>query len=120
MIEITYLREKDVLKSMPQEVQEAIKEILKILDSEYGDNRDKYKDNGGYVIIIDNQEDFRKIKNKLHIDCDNVIADYVDKIICSNGEIYINSLILCNNDYSISLIIPFSLIPQNFKNYIID
>ncbi|WP_242396675.1 hypothetical protein [Clostridium butyricum] len=120
MIEIIYSNEKEILKIMPQEVQKTIKEISQVLDVEYGVNRDKYKDNGGYVIIIDKQEDFREIKEKAYIDCDSVIAEYVDKIVCSNGEIYTNSLILCNSDYSISLIIPLKLTPQNLKNYIID
>ncbi|MBW6411328.1 hypothetical protein [Clostridium weizhouense] len=120
MIEIAYLREDGVLKTMPQEVQEKIKETLQILDSEYGYNRDKYKDNGGYVIVVDKQEDFRQIKKKTYIDCNTVIAEYVDKIVCSNSEVYTNSLILCNNDYAISLIIPLELTPENLRNYIID
>lgn len=49
MIEITYLREMEKVQALPIEVQEVIKEILEILDSEYGVDRDKYADNGGYV-----------------------------------------------------------------------
>ncbi|APF28986.1 hypothetical protein NPD7_2378 [Clostridium sporogenes] len=86
MIEIAYLREEVVLKIMPQEVQETIKEII----------------------------------DKTYIDCDNAIAEYVNKVVCSNGEAYTNSLILCNNNYAISLIIPLELTPQNLRNYIID
>jgi hypothetical protein len=120
MIELATLTEKDKLLSMPQEVQEIIQGILQVLDSEYGADRNQYEDNGGYVIIVEKQEDFQEIKDKTYIDCDNVIAEYVDKITCSNGEIYTNSLILCNNDYTISLIIPMELTPQNLKDYMID
>ncbi|APF21399.1 hypothetical protein ONV75_18645 [Clostridium sp. LQ25] len=120
MIEIAYLREKDILKIKPQEVQETIQEILQILDIEYGTSRNKYEDDGGYVIVVEKKEDFEEIKDKIYIDCDDIIAEYVDKIVCDNGEIYTNSLILCNNDYAISLIIPLELTPQNLKNYMID
>lgn len=50
MIEVSYLREKEILKIIPQEVQVTIRGILQILDSEYGANRNKYEDNGGYVV----------------------------------------------------------------------
>lgn len=46
MIEIAYSREKGIFKNMPQEVQETVKEILQILDSEYAANRNKYQDDG--------------------------------------------------------------------------
>ncbi len=120
MIEIAYSKEKEILRNMPQEVQETVREILQILDSEYGADRNKYEDNGGYVIVVEKKEDFKELKNKTYIDCNTVIAEYVDKIVCSNGEVYTNSLILCNNDYAISIIIPLELIPQNLKDYMID
>lgn len=120
MIEIAYLREQEVLKTMPQEVQKTIEEILHILDSEYGANRNRYEDDGGYVVVVEKIEDFKEIMDEAYIDCNEVIAEYVDKIVCSNGEVYTNSLIICNNDYSISLIIPIELTPQNLKDYMID
>lgn len=120
MIEIAYSKEKEIFRNMPQEVQETVREILQILDSEYGADRNKYEDDGGYVIVVEKKEDFKELKNKTYIDCNTVIAEYVDKIVCSNGEVYTNSLILCNNDYAISIIIPLELIPQNLKDYMID
>lgn len=39
------------------------------------------------------------------------------KMVCSNDGTYTNSLIICNNDFAISLIIPVELIPQNLKDY---
>lgn len=119
MIEIAYLKEKDKIKAMPQEVQEIILEILHVLESEYGKDR-RYEDDGGYVVILEKEEDFEELKGKAYIDCKDVIPEYVDKILCSNSEAYTNSLILCNNDYAISLIIPMELTPQNLKDYMID
>lgn len=120
MIEIAHSREKGILKNMPHEVQEAIERILEILDTEYGVERNKYEDDGGYVVVVEKIEDFKELENKAYINCYEVIAEYVDKIVCSNGEVYTNSLIICNNDYSISLIIPIELTPQNLKDYMID
>ena len=116
MIEITYLREMKKVQTLPIEVQEVIKGVLEVLDSEYGSNRDKYADNGGYVVIVESIEDFKGIQKKTNIDINDVIVEYVDKIICSDGKVYTNSLVLCNNDYSISLIIPFEIIPKNVLN----
>ncbi|EQB4339158.1 hypothetical protein ACYJ2U_000415 [Clostridium botulinum] len=120
MIEIVYLSEEKILKTMPQEIQEAVKGILEVLDAEYGANRNKYEDDGGYVVVVEKKEDFKEIKNKVYIDCDDAIAEYVDKIVCSNGKVYTSSLILCNNDYGITLIVPLELTPQNLKDYMID
>lgn len=120
MVQLAYLKEMDKVKSMPQEVQEVIKGILEVLDEEYGADRDKYEDYGGDVLVVERKEDFEYIKDKTYIDCNDVIVEYADKIICANRDIFTNSLILCNNDYAISLIIPNELTPQNLKDYIID
>ena len=116
MIEITYLREMKKVQELPIEVQEVMKGILEILDSEYGAYRDKYADNGGYVVVAESIEDFKEIQKKTNIDVNDIIVEYVDKIECSNGKVYTNSLVLCNNDYSISLIIPFEITPENLLN----
>lgn len=113
MIEIAYLREMEKVQSLPIEVQDVIKCILEILDLEYGAERDKYLDNGGYIVVVENAEDFKEILERMHIDINIVIVEYVDKILCANGNVYTNSLVLCNNDYSISLIMPFEIIPEN-------
>lgn len=120
MKELAYLSEIEKVKSLPKEVQKVIEGILQVLDSEYGADRDKYEDDGGYIVFVEKEEDFQIIKDKIYIDCDSVIPEYVDKIVCSNNKTYTNSLILCNNDYAISLIIPMELLPQNLKDYIID
>lgn len=53
MLEVTYSREREIFKKLPHEVQQVVQGILKMLDSEYGEDRDKYADDGGYIIIID-------------------------------------------------------------------
>lgn len=120
MLEIAYLREKYKIKLMPQEIQLTILDILDVLDSEYGADRDKYEDDGGYLVVIEKKEDLKELKDKKYIDCDDVIPEYVDRIVCSSGEVYTNSLIICNNDYTITLIIPMELTSQNLKDYMFD
>ncbi|MGO5137279.1 hypothetical protein ACTQ31_11150 [Clostridium butyricum] len=68
------------VQALPIEVQEVIKGVLEILDSEYGSNRDKYVDDGGYVIVVESIEDFKEIQKKTNIDINNVIVEYVDKV----------------------------------------
>ena len=116
MIEITYLREMEKVQVLSIEVQEVIKGVLEMLDSEYGADRDKYADNGGYVVVVESIEDFKEVQKKTNIDVNDIIVEYVDKIICVDGKVYTNSLVLCNNDYSISLIIPFEITPENLLN----
>lgn len=67
------------------------------MDTEYGGDRDKYKYDGGYVAILENEEDFQQIKDKAYIDWNDIIPEYVDKIACTNGAIFTNSLIICYN-----------------------
>lgn len=116
MIELTHLKQINKADKLPKEVQENIEGILSILDEEYGADRDQCKDNGGYVIVVEDESDFQIIKEKAHINVVDVIVEYVDKIECSNGKVYTSSLILCNSDYSISLIIPFEITPKNILN----
>ena len=120
MKEIAYLKQEKLIKEMPLELQKTILKIIEILDLEYGANRNKYKDDGGYVIIVERNEDFEELKNKRNIECNRIIPEYVDKIVCSNGKVYTSSLVLCNNDYGITLIAPLELTPQNLKDYMID
>ncbi|OOM06397.1 hypothetical protein [Clostridium saccharobutylicum] len=52
------------MQALPIEVQEVIKGILEILDTEYGANRDKYVDDGGYIIATESIKDLNEIKKK--------------------------------------------------------
>ncbi|MFL0196046.1 hypothetical protein ACJDU8_10785 [Clostridium sp. WILCCON 0269] len=78
------------------------------------------QDDGGHVIVVERKEDFEEVKDKTCIDCDNVTPECVGRIVCSSGEVYKNALILCNNEFDISLIIPMELTLQNLINYIVE
>lgn len=115
MIELLNLKEMKKVSMFPNEVQNNIKGILTILDEAYGEDRSK-NDDGWYVIVVEKKDDFKEIENSTNINIDNVIVEYIDLIEYSNGKVYTNSLVLCNNDYSISLIIPFEIMPENLLN----
>ncbi|WP_434301942.1 hypothetical protein [Clostridium botulinum] len=110
MKKIAHTKDLGNLKNIPNEVISTLKEITTILDSEYGDTRNVDADNGGYILLIESKED---LTNLLEIGIDfnlEVYPEYVDIIKCANNEDYTNSLILCNNDFGISLIILVSII----------
>lgn len=110
MIKIAHVKETDNLY-LPQEVIEVIKEIADILDLNYGADRDVDGGDGGYILVIQDKKEFNKLK-EIYIDIDDLIPEYVDKIKCSNGEVWINALILMNNDFGVSLIMPMEIAPQ--------
>lgn len=53
MIEVSYLREQEKVKTLPKEVQDTILGIVQILDTTYGANKDKYQHDEGYVIVVE-------------------------------------------------------------------
>jgi hypothetical protein len=120
MIETSYFREKEKIEFLPKEVQGIIQGILQVLDTEYGAGRDIYEDDGGYVIIVEKKGDFAELEEKTDIDCDTITCEYVDKIKCDCGEVYTNSLILLNNEYGITLLIPLEITPENILNQMIE
>lgn len=52
MKKVAYLREKNKLKTLPQEVQETILGILQELEIQYGKERN-HKYDGGYIIVVE-------------------------------------------------------------------
>lgn len=80
MIAIAYLREVGKVQVLPIEVQEVIKGIVEILDSEHRYNRYKYAEESGDVVVVESIEDFKEIQKKTNIYINYVIVEYVDKI----------------------------------------
>lgn len=118
MMKIAYVKETENLQ-LPQEIIEVVKGIATVLDTEYGENRDVDGGDGGYILVIEEKEDLEKLK-EIYIDVDDVIVEYVDKIAVEDEEDYTNCLIICNNDFAISLIIPISITPKNLLDEICE
>jgi len=114
MRKIAHKLEVETLKDLPVEVIAKSLEIATILDDNYGKNWTE-KDLGGYILIVEDKEDIVYI-NRL-IDFGFTVPEYIDVISCSNGERYTNALMILSSDFSISLIVPYGLIPDKLLKY---
>lgn len=108
MLKIAHVKETENLQ-LPKEVIEIVKEIATMLDANYGADRAVDEVDGGYILIIEDKEDFQTLEE---IDIDDVIPECVDKIHCSNSTTWINVLILMNNEFGVSLIMPIEIAPE--------
>ena len=89
------------VNNIPTEVIERMKEILDILNENYGANRDIESDLGGYVVIAENIIDIEILKqDKLQV----LVPEYTDVIEVMNGENYTSSLYLLSSDFSIVVV----------------
>ncbi|HAT4093838.1 TPA: hypothetical protein I9Z34_002353 [Clostridium perfringens] len=83
------------------EVIKSISETIDILNENYGENRDVDKDLGGYVLVVENIEDVKELRNGMLKD---VLPEYTDEITCSEGGNYTSSLFLLSSDFSVVVI----------------
>ena len=89
------------VNNIPTEVIERMKEIIDILNENYGANRDIESDLGGYVVIAENIIDIEILKqDKLQ----GFIPEYTDVIKCSEGVNWTSSLFLLSSDYAIVVV----------------
>ena len=84
------------------EVIKSISETIEILNENYGENRNVDKDLGGYVLVVENIEEVKELKNGILKD---ILPEYTDEIICSEGVNYTSSLFLLSSDFSIVVIV---------------
>lgn len=97
-----YLKKQlEDLSDYPTEVIKSISETIELLNENYGENRDVDKDLGGYVLMLESIEDVKKLKNGMLKD---ILPEYTDEIICSEGVNYTSSLFLLSSDFSVVVI----------------
>lgn len=89
------------LSNYPVEVIQSISETIDILDENYGENRNVDKDLGGYILVVESIEDVEELKNGM---LKEILPEYTDKIICSEGVNYTSSLFLLSSDFSVVVI----------------
>jgi len=107
-----------MIQSYPEEVQIAVQEVLKILDENYGADRNPKADYGGYVILTESEDDFGEIEAEMNVEVSvDSIPEYVDIIRCENRKVYTSSLFLLGSDYGIVLVMPYDITPKNLLNY---
>lgn len=97
-----YLKEKLIeLNEYPMKVISNISVVIEILNENYGENRNVDKDLGGYVLVVESLEDVKELKNGMLKD---ILPEYTDEIICSEGVNYTSSLFLLSSDFSVVVI----------------
>ncbi|OOM70023.1 hypothetical protein CLPUN_53550 [Clostridium puniceum] len=97
MKKIYKLEQLEALKEgYTKEVMESIEEIIITINENYGAGRDVDKDLGGYVVILESEEDVAEIKVNV---LKGTIEEYTDKIDSNNGETYYASLFILSSDY---------------------
>ena len=83
------------------EIIKSIREMITVLDENYGADRDIESDLGGYVVIAENIVDIEVLKqDKLQ----GLIPEYTDIIECSEGVNWTSSLFLLSSDYAIVVV----------------
>ena len=114
MLELGTVKDMVQIENHALPLRESVKVVLEILDNNYGEDRDVKRDLGGYVVIVENEQDFEELKN-LNIDVNVDIPEFVDVI--GNNE-YTNTLLILSCDYAVSIIAPYDITPTNFLEYI--
>lgn len=92
---------------LPSPVQSMIQDVLLIMDQQYGECREPYKDLGGYVIVLTSVNDVKAF-NEFNNCLQNGTFEYVDQT-----DNFLGCLYLAGTDYHIFLVLPESLAPPN-------
>lgn len=97
------LEQLEELKSQyTKEVLQSIEEVITVLNENYGDSesRNVDEDLGGYVILIDDEEEVKLIQSEILKD---VIPEFTDEIKSDDGTKYYASLFLLSSDYAVTI-----------------
>ena len=102
IIKIWKEQDLELVRELPKQVKEVIKENVQILVEEYGEERTE-EQLGGFIVITD-EEGLRELKENL---LKNTIPEYIDNI---EGVDYISALFLCGSDFAVLVICDKKLI----------
>lgn len=96
------LEQIEELKSKyEKEVLQSIEEVITVLNENYGGEFRNVDDElGGYVILIDNEEEVKSIQSEILKD---IIPEFTDEIKSDEGIIYYSSLFLLSSDYAVTI-----------------
>ena len=120
MIKIATKDELSQIDNYPEEVKEKVFGLIDTLDALYGVIRAE-ADDGGYVLVIEGPKDFEDLREEFDIEDDGYFSpEYVEQIVCENGEVFTTALILLNNEFAISLVIRLENTPGKFIDYLIN
>lgn len=100
MIKLGKVKEMVKIQGLGKDVQSKVKELLKILDSEYGEDRDVDKDWGGFIAIIEGEQDFEVLKKEYYLDVEVAEPEWSMEI----NESWEEHLFVMNSEYSIVVV----------------
>lgn len=92
---------EEVKSEYTKEVLQSIEEVITVLNENYGgESRNVNADLGGYVILIDNEEEVKSIQSEILKD---IIPEFTDEIMILNDISYYSSLYLLSSDYAVTI-----------------
>lgn len=109
MIKIAHVREVEALEGLPSEVVDVIRDAVIILDTEYGENRDVDRGDGGYVMFLESKDEIERLKD-INIDAKMAIPEYTDGIMCNDGQVFASTLVLLSNDFGVIVVMPLGFL----------
>lgn len=104
MIKLGKVKELQSVVGLPIEVEDAVKELLEILDNEYGEERDVDKDLGGFVAVIESEQDFQILKQEHYLDVKEQEPEWIINTVTNKKEIWKQALFVMSSDYSIVVV----------------
>ena len=90
-----------------ERLRERLYEYLSALDENYGEGRDVYDDDGGYTIVIEDELDLYYADEYVYLGDENF--EFIERL----DDTYIQLLKLCNNEFSILVIINEDVCPKH-------
>lgn len=91
-----------LLESYPKEVVDSVNETMRILNDNYGSERNIDKDLGGYIQLFQSLDELKTLKDGILY---GLVEEYSDKICTTeNGDVYNSTLYITSSDYNVVVI----------------
>lgn len=85
-------------KDLDERVMVQVRAVLKVLDDEYGSDRNLHKDLGGFVLLCDSDTTADEVRETINLSFD--MFEWNDEIE-TYDETYVMALYLVSSDYSV-------------------
>jgi hypothetical protein len=100
MIKIAHVREVTDFQ-LPREVVAVVSEAVTVLDAEYGEDRAVDSGYGGYVLVLESEEDVTTLPGEIR----TALPEYVDILPASDSE-FVSVLVFLGSDFGVVVIMP--------------
>jgi hypothetical protein len=108
---VAELEKLELKEKIPEEIYQEALNIVKMLDENFGDDRDIDFDDGGFVFIAENQDDLDYFDQNC-VELESPTLEYVE-LVSSKKEPYLNVFFLYNEyEQGMTLFLPISIAPE--------